>query len=110
MQHCAVRNILHTHRRWPTIQQACDGCPARLAAQRRLRTSILRHSSWDEDVRGDDDTQDTLVDLLRAEIQKETFKEEIRSDVKDKQEQLRKIGEDVSPGRMMRSASSFYGF
>ncbi len=46
--------------------------------------------------------QDSLVELLRAEIQKENFKEEIRADVKDKQQQLRKIGEEVSPGCITR--------
>lgn len=98
----AVEPRLHTQRRWPIAHQACHGCPTRLTAQRRLRTAILRHSSWDEDVWGDGEMQDSLVELLRAEIQKENFKEEIRADVKDKQQQLRKIGEEVSPACIKR--------
>jgi hypothetical protein len=87
-------------RRWhaqPQPQLLSPAVPHARPTTCSRRTATVGRSSWDEEAQpgGDGDTQDGLVDLLRAEIQKENFKEEIREDVKEKQAQLRKMGEEV---------------
>jgi hypothetical protein len=66
----------------------------------RLLTSFVRASPGSsaefEDVGGDRDLQDALVQQLRVQVESQALKEEIKEDLRERVEGVKQIGEEVS--------------
>lgn len=72
--------------------KASHGCRRRLSSVSRVSPSS---SAEFEDVGGDKDLQDALVQQLRVQVESQTLKEEIKEDLKERVEGLKQIGEEV---------------
>jgi hypothetical protein len=66
---------------------------------RRRFTCVVRASPTSsaefEDVGGDRDLQDALVQQLRVQVESQALKEEIKEDLRERVEGLKQIGEEV---------------
>ena len=51
---------------------------------------------------GNEDVQEALLEQLRLQLQNETFKEEVKGDLKDRVERLREIEAEVRCGVCMQ--------
>jgi hypothetical protein len=73
--------------------RAPHGCRGRLACVVRANADS---SGEFEDVGGDPDLQDALVQQLRVQVESQTLKEEIKEDLRERVEGVKQIGEEVS--------------
>lgn len=73
---------------------ARDPCRSRRVACTYIRATPNNRNEFD-DVGGNKDLQEALMQQLRVQVENETLKEEIKEDLKGKVENLKQIGEEV---------------